>query len=188
MGGHHHHGEAAVATTIERACLSDAETLTRVAHAAKRHWGYTEADMERWHDGLTVTPDFIARHAVYRVTVAGDTAGFYAVTGEGGARMLEHFWVAPSHIGTGIGRRLFAHATEHLRAAGVRTVRIESDPNAEGFYLKMGARRVGEVPSTPAGRTLPLLVLTLSGTATPTPPPPAAHRGRRPRARSAPGA
>lgn len=83
------------------------------------------------------------------------------MTGEGATRVLEHLWVAPTHIGTGIGRRLVAHATERLRAEGVRTVRIESDPNAEGFYVKMGARRVGEVASTPAGRTLPLLVLTL---------------------------
>jgi GNAT superfamily N-acetyltransferase len=162
VGGHHHHGEAAVASTIERALPADAQALTQLAHAAKRHWGYAEADIARWRDGLTVTPDFIARHAVYCATVAGDTVGFYALTGEGATRILEHFWIAPAHIGAGIGRTLFAHATERLRAEGVHTVRIESDPNAEGFYLKMGARRVGEVESSPAGRTLPVLVLTLS--------------------------
>jgi hypothetical protein len=30
-----------------------------------------------------------------------------------------------------------------------------------GFYRRMGARRVDEVPSTPAGRMLPLLVVDL---------------------------
>jgi hypothetical protein len=38
-------------------------------------------------------------------------------------------------------------------------LRIASDPFAEGFYRRMGARRVGVVPSTPRGRTLPLLLL-----------------------------
>jgi hypothetical protein len=36
---------------------------------------------------------------------------------------------------------------------------ISADPNAERFYTRVGARRVGEVPSTPTGRTLPRLVL-----------------------------
>jgi GNAT superfamily N-acetyltransferase len=162
VGGHHHHGEAAVEVAIDRALPSHAEALTRLAHAAKRHWRYAEADIARWKAALTLTPDFIARHAVYRATLGGDAVAFYAVTGEGAARGLEHFWVAPAHIGTGVGRRLFAHLTDRLRAEGVTTLRIESDPNAEGFYLKAGARRVGEVPSTPPGRTLPLLVLTLS--------------------------
>jgi GNAT superfamily N-acetyltransferase len=162
VGGHHRHGEAAVEIAIERALPSHAEALTRLAHAAKRHWRYAEADIARWKAGLTVTPDFITRHAVYRATLGGNAIGFYAITGEGTARVLEHFWVAPAHIGTGIGRRLLAHAAERLRAEGVTTLRIESDPNAEGFYLKAGARRVGEVDSTPAGRTLPVLVLTLA--------------------------
>lgn len=42
-----------------------------------------------------------------------------------------------------------------------RLVRVGEhvDPHAEGFYLAMGARRVGDAPSTPRGRTLLLLVL-----------------------------
>lgn len=161
MGGHHHHGETTVEIAIERALPAHADTLTRLAHAAKRHWRYAEADIALWKDGLTLTPEFIARHPVYAARAGGDTVGFYALIGEGATRVLEHFWVAPAHMGAGIGRRLFAHATERLRAEGATALRIESDPNAEAFYLRMGARRMGEVPSTPAGRTLPLLVLTL---------------------------
>lgn len=133
-----------------------------MAHAAKRHWRYAEADIALWKAALTVTPEFIARHPVYTARAGDVTLGFYALTGEGATRVLEHFWVGPAHIGTGIGRRLFAHAAEHLRAEGVTALRIESDPYAEGFYLKAGARRVGEVESTPAGRTLPVLLLTLA--------------------------
>jgi hypothetical protein len=43
------------------------------------------------------------------------------------------------------------------RAAGFETVRIVSDPHAAGFYAKMGASHVGEVPSCVIpGRLLPL--------------------------------
>lgn len=90
--------------------------------------------------------------------VEGDEiVGVYALLFAGADCELEHFWIAPSRIGKGVGRTLFAHAVDRCRAIGVRRLWINADPNAEGFYARMGARRVGEVPSTPAGRTLPRL-------------------------------
>jgi hypothetical protein len=50
------------------------------------------------------------------------------------------------------------HMLEEARRFGYPTVRIQSDPNAEGFYAKMGARRIGFVESTVSqGRVLPLM-------------------------------
>lgn len=47
---------------------------------------------------------------------------------------------------------------EVARALGLSSLLIDADPNAEGFYLRMGAERVGEVPSgSISGRMLPLL-------------------------------
>lgn len=139
----------------------NAAALTRIAHGAKRYWRYPEAWIQLWKDALTVTPEFVERHQVYCATRGGELLGFYALTGTGNLRELEHLWVAPERIGTGIGRRLLAHALETLRADGARTLRIASDPNAEGFYASQGARRVAEIPSVPAGRTLPVLELSL---------------------------
>jgi hypothetical protein len=49
-------------------------------------------------------------------------------------------------------------------ARGASAVAIESDPNAEGFYLRMGARRVGENVYEIEGpkRKLPLLTVEIS--------------------------
>lgn len=88
--------------------------------------------------------------------------GFYALSGAGATRELEHLWVLPAHIGRGVGARLLDHAAVTLRAEGARVLGIASDPHADGFYLTMGARRVGEVASTPRGRTAPLLVIEVS--------------------------
>jgi predicted N-acetyltransferase YhbS len=63
-------------------------------------------------------------------------------------------------MGRGIGRALFEHAVEESRRLGHRSLRIEADPNAEGFYARMGARRVGETIAEIEGqrRELPLLL------------------------------
>jgi hypothetical protein len=59
---------------------------------------------------------------------------------------------------------LFDHAVRRAAALGAKTLSIEADPNAEGFYRRMGARRVGENVYEIEGhrRELPLLILDVS--------------------------
>src|SRR5438445_217906 len=49
---------------IRQAQRTDAESLTAIAHAAKRSWRYPEEWIRLWADELTVTPDFIERNRV----------------------------------------------------------------------------------------------------------------------------
>lgn len=142
---------------IRRAVSGDAAGLTAVAHAAKRHWGYPESWIALWERELTVSAELIERYPVHAAVERNVVVGFYALTFAGADCELEHFWVAPARMGAGVGRALFEHAVERCRAIGARRLWISADPNAEGFYRRLGARRVGEVPSTPAGRTLPRL-------------------------------
>jgi GNAT superfamily N-acetyltransferase len=135
--------------------------LTRIARAAKRFWRYPAPLIRLWRTDLTVTPGFIARHPVYCAMRGSRAVGFYALSGTGAQRELEHMWVSPRHIGTGVGRALFTHLVERLGALGVTRLRVASDPNAEGFYRAMGGRRIGTVASTPAGRYLPLFVVRI---------------------------
>ena len=146
-------------TRIRRARAADCATLTRIAHAAKRFWGYSDALMRQWRPDLTVTPALLREQSVYCATRGSRVIGFYALSGAGAERELEHMWVAPRYIGAGVGRLLFAHLIGRLRRTGATRLRVASDPNAQGFYLAMGARRVGRVASKPRGRYLPLLAL-----------------------------
>ena len=147
---------------IRRATASDADTLTAIAHAAKRHWGYAEDLIALWHADLTVTADLIETSPVYCAVEDGVAIGFYALSGTGARCELEHLWVRPAHIRSGVGARLFRHAVQVARARGAAALTVASDPNAEGFYRRMGARRVGDVAAHPAGRRLPLLVFELA--------------------------
>jgi GNAT superfamily N-acetyltransferase len=156
---------AGVTDLIRRARVADAPALTRIAHAAKRHWRYPDAWIRLWDADLTVTPGFVRRHPTWCAVRGGRVVGFWAVSGRGATRELEHMWVDPRHIGAGIGRALLAHCEDRLRRMAVTRLEIASDPNAEGFYRRLGARRIGEVPARPDGRTLPLLALTISASA-----------------------
>lgn len=145
---------------IRPAVPSEAARLTDIAHAAKRHWGYADELLTLWRDDLTVTAANLAERPFYCAAQDGAIVGFHALSTDGGE--LEHLWVDPPAMGRGHGAALLGHAVECARRiSGGGLLRIASDPHAEGFYLRMGAVRAGEVPSSPAGRVLPLLVVRL---------------------------
>ncbi len=145
---------------IKAANPEDAARLTEIAFAAKRHWGYPDRWMESWRDVLTVKPEFIASHETFSAVVDGQSVGFYALGQKGGRLDLLHMWVLPDWMGRGLGRSLFCHALERTKALGFRELEIESDPNAEGFYQRLGARRVGVSIQTveQRRRELPVLI------------------------------
>src|SRR2546429_435166 len=64
---------------IRRATPDEAEALTTLAHAAKRHWGYPEEWIEQWKTDLTITPDFVANNEVFVATIDGEIAGCCAL-------------------------------------------------------------------------------------------------------------
>lgn len=144
---------------IRQATSQEAPELTRIAHEAKRHWGYPEHWLQRWDADLTITPEFIAANHVYVAEDGDRLSGFYALTIQDRKAELEHMWVAPEAIGTGVGKELFLAAMQKAAELRVKSVEISSDPNAEGFYKKMGAYRVGESTSELDGepRILPRL-------------------------------
>lgn len=144
---------------IRRATPEEASTLTTIALEAKRYWGYPEHWIKHWESDLTISADFIREHHVYVAEVEGEIRGFYALCVTGDSAELEHLWVTPASIGTGVGKELFLDAMEKAAALAVRDVEISSDPNAAGFYKRMGATQIGEVESPIDGqaRKLPRL-------------------------------
>jgi GNAT superfamily N-acetyltransferase len=149
---------------IVRAKTEDAEALTQIAHAAKRHWGYPERWIEAWRNVLTMRPEFIAANVAYAAIENGRAVGFYLLTTEADGIHLDHLWILPAAMRRGIGRALFEHAVEQARNSGFHLIKIEADPHAEGFYQRMGARRVGVSVTEIDGRLreLPLLEFRIS--------------------------
>jgi len=144
---------------IVRARPEHADSLTKIAHAAKRHWGYPETWIAAWRDILTMRPEFIAESVAYCAVEEGRAIGFYVLTREDDGIHLDHLWILPEAMGRGVGRALFQHAVAQARSSGFDSIQIEADPNAEGFYEKMGATRVGTAVSEVESqrRELPLM-------------------------------
>jgi GNAT superfamily N-acetyltransferase len=152
---------------IRHAKSTDSTTLTDVSFGAKRHWNYPGEYMERWTDELTITPAYIESNTVFVGELGEKIVGFYSlieiqqdleirtVLIEKGT-WLDHMFILPEYIGKGIGTKFTTHMKAYLSEKKVDKVLIFVDPNAKGFYEKLGAKFRRESDSSIPGRKIPV--------------------------------
>ena len=149
---------------IRAARLEEAATLSAIAREAKAMWGYGPEALAAWKDQLTIAAADIGSRPFFAAQVDAVVTGFYSLAPAGDQWELDNLWVAPAHARCGIGGALLKHALLQARLGGAQRLLVDSDPNAEAFYLKAGAVRAGEVgaplPGEPA-RVRPQLVFAI---------------------------
>jgi len=149
---------------IRRTLPEEADILSEIAFSAKAHWGYPDHWMEMWRSEFTFSDDYFNAHESWTAELDGKSIAFYTLEEKDGSAWIENLWVSSEHMGNGIGKRLFLDALSRSRARGYLILRLESDPNAAGFYEKMGMYKVGEssrpIDEDPS-RVLPLMEIML---------------------------
>jgi GNAT superfamily N-acetyltransferase len=144
---------------IRRARPEEADLLSALGLRSKAHWGYDAEFLAACRDDLTLSADDIASSTVYVCDSVDAPLGYYRlVVHDDGVAELDALFVEPTAMGEGVGRSLWQHAVATTATLGCAEIVWQSDPQAEGFYLAMGARRAGESESTVTpGRMLPLM-------------------------------
>jgi GNAT superfamily N-acetyltransferase len=152
-------------TAIRGADPSEAGILSTLAFRSKATWGYDIDFMKRCRAELTYSPDQINsdHYRFFVCEIDGKLTGFYALQLVGGGTAeLEALFVDRNFMGQGIGKALVEHARTVASESGISKVVIQGDPNAEDFYLSVGAvaagyRESGSIP----GRYLPVFNLSI---------------------------
>lgn len=143
------------------------ETLTTLSPADRQRL----ADV--WEDAVRATHHFLSEDDIqfFRPLVRdayldsvrlaclrgadGRIAGFIGTVQD----RVEMLFVDPAQHGRGIGRALM----EHALAQGARSVDVnEQNPQALGFYLRLGFVRHGRSPVDGSGKPFPILHLRLA--------------------------
>jgi N-acetylglutamate synthase-like GNAT family acetyltransferase len=143
---------------VRPATQADHERLRELTFDSKAHWGYEHDLVRSWTDGLNF------ESAQERWVAEADGAivawaGLIPPSTEGNA-VLDHLWVAPAAMGQGLGSRLFELAAERARELGAQRLEWGAEPNAVGFYEKVGGRKLRD-EVTEWGRLAPWMGLEL---------------------------
>lgn len=141
----------------------EAGALTQIALAAKRHWGYPEGWIAIWTPQLTFSPDYFRSNESWAAVDDDGPIAFYTLLEANEIASIENLWVLPEYMGQGVGKQLFFHALSIARERGYKRLQLDADPNALGFYERMGMHKVGERHSEVDGqpRILPIMEMSL---------------------------
>jgi GNAT superfamily N-acetyltransferase len=140
----------------------EAAALTDLCLRSKAVWGYDHTFMQACRIELTLTPGILTTSCAQVAERHGYTVGFAQITWTGEVANLAKLFVEPTDLRSEVGRTLLQWAIAAARATGAKTMMIEADPCAAGFYRRMEATEVGVVASgSIGGRLLPMLSLKL---------------------------
>jgi GNAT superfamily N-acetyltransferase len=149
--------------SIHRPTPQQANDLSNIAFVAKAHWGYPQHWMEMWKPQLTFTSGYFRENESWVALADQVPVGFYTLLEKGANAWVENLWVLPDHMGKGIGKALFHHAIDQASRRGYKTLQLEADPHAAGFYEKMGMYKISERQYEIDGqpRILPIMEMKL---------------------------
>jgi GNAT superfamily N-acetyltransferase len=141
---------------LRPAAPDDFERVRELTFESKAHWGY-DRDFGRWADGLGFDGD----EERWVAEVDGEIVAWAAlVPPADGVAVLDDLWVDPVAMGRGLGSRLFRFAANRARELGAERLEWGAEPNAVGFYEKLGGRKLRDHVSE-WGRVTPWMGLRL---------------------------
>ena len=93
--------------------------------------------------------------ALRGVKLRNELAGFIGVA----AGNIEMLFVSPGYFGNGVGRALVEYAINELEAGKVDV--NEQNPQAIGFYERLGFKRIGRSALDSQGNPIPLIHMAI---------------------------
>lgn len=147
---------------IEKANTTDSEILTQITKKSKAYWGYSAEQIQKWEVNLTISPDYIKEHDVFKLVKDKVIIGYYSYLFEDEKNVkMDNLFILPEYIGKGFGKYLFLDFLNRMKEAEIQTIQLDSEPNAEGFYLKMGFVKIGAFETSIKDRFMPIMKMKL---------------------------
>lgn len=143
--------------TIREATREDEQRLRAIAFTAKATWGYDRDRVHTWAETLQLFGETAPTAEIYVAETAGLAIAWMRLVPGNESCVLEDLWVAPISQRTGVGTKLFRFAERRACQLDAPRLEWEAEPNAIGFYERMGGRHIRDTPRNEWGRTLPVM-------------------------------
>ncbi|MCF8238670.1 MAG: GNAT family N-acetyltransferase [Saprospiraceae bacterium] len=118
--------------------------------------------MALWDDELTITPEYLQVHTVFKACRGNSLLGNYSFRSKDAQTMLmDNLFVEPEYIGQQVGNRLMTHFLRLMTEKQIHRILLHADPHAMRFYLQYGFDVIGQLPTSIPGRFLPTMSLDL---------------------------
>lgn len=147
---------------IKKASIGDNEILTEITKKSKAYWGYSEEQILKWNNNLTVSKDYIETNSVFKLVNGNEIIGYYSyIIKEKKNVLLDNLFILPEYIGKGFGKYLMCDFLLRMKEEKFEKITLDSEPNAEDFYLKFGFEKIGEFETSIKNRFMPIMEMHL---------------------------
>ena len=154
-------------TRIIKASIADGKILSAIAYSSTRYLNYPEERFLAWKEDLTITKEYLRTNIVRKLMLCNDTIGFYSIQLNETEQTiksiriekgfwLDHFFIKPEYIGFHFGKMMFIDCSSYCRKNDIKEIKVFVDPKSEGFYQKMGCKKVRMSKSSITGREIPV--------------------------------
>ncbi|MFC4480008.1 GNAT family N-acetyltransferase [Flavobacterium chungangensis] len=147
---------------IQKTKIEDHIRLTEITKKSKAYWGYSDEQMKKWSNNLTITIDYIKTNPAFNLVDENQIVGYYSYLRlENNQVKLDNLFILPEYIGKGFGSFLMNDFLERIRNEKCQKIILDSEPNAEQFYQKIGFTKIGEFETSIKNRFMPIMEMNL---------------------------
>ncbi len=147
---------------ITKANTHDYRVLTDITKKSKAYWGYSDEQMRKWSDLLTITEEYIQNNEVYKLIINQSIVAYYSYFEiEKDSVRLDNLFVSPENIGKGYGKLLMNDFILKIKKSEAKRIILDADPNAQKFYESFRFVKIGEIETSIKDRFLPIMELKL---------------------------
>ena len=101
---------------VEKANIIDHEILTEITKKSKAYWGYSEEQILKWSNNLTITQDYLKDNDVFKLINDNKIVGYYSYIIEKEKNViLDNLFVLPEYIGKGLGKYLMTDFLNRMK-------------------------------------------------------------------------
>ena len=125
-------------------CTTEINKLNELMRLSKAYWGYPQSFMDDFMEIFQLTDKHLSSHLLKTLQQGDEIIGFLGFQKNNDEPLeLDYFFIHPSYIGKGFGRKLWEQALVIAKSMGKTNFILWSDPGAEKFYEKMGCTNIG---------------------------------------------
>jgi GNAT superfamily N-acetyltransferase len=142
------HVSARPPLSIRDARAAEQRSLTELQLRASLHWDAYREQLLAHPDVVELPLDQIEDGLVRVAELGGEVVGFAVLLRSAqGACELDGLFVEPGHMGAGVGRALVEDSMRIARERGASRIEVVANPEAVGFYERVGFTGAAEVPT-----------------------------------------
>lgn len=145
---------------IQKAEPFNYKILTQINFDGKSYLGYSQEQIQKWAEDLTITSQYIDENEVYNLLLNDEIIGYYSYVKINEKEIkLDNLFLFSKYIGKGYGKLMMSHFLEEATIKKLKQITLEAEPKAEDFYKKFRFVTYGQIEFSIKGRFLPLMKL-----------------------------